>query len=291
MNVWSGVGSPVGKIVADWVPLPLRELHVCPPAAAETITVFTGRFGSGKTETAINYALMIARCLEPVALASERRLPPSVLLVDLDIVTPYFRSREVAGAMEQAGVSVISPAKEGRYLDVPAISAEILGAIQQPDLPVVIDVGGDRQGARALGQFSAAIARHHPGSRVRVNFVVNPYRPFTGTLDGLGASIAEIEASSRLAVTNLVSNPNLMGETTMEVVLEGHAKVESFSRALGLPIAFICVEQGLVLRPGGNGLPGAAKRARSLSRLSQPILILHRHFAMSWERDDAGGGL
>lgn len=300
MNASPGVGVPVRSVAADLAPLSLPELQMDPPPAAEGVAVFIGRFGSGKTETAINYALLTASHLERAvqappgelgsAWASERRRSPSVFLIDLDIVTPYFRSRELAVAMEEAGVAVISPAREGQYLDVPAISPEILGTIQQSELPVVIDVGGDRQGARALGQFSAAIARHQLASSVRVNFVVNPYRPFTGTLDGLAASISEIEASSRLAVTGLVSNPNLMGDTTVEVILEGHAKVEFFSQALGVPIAFICVERSLALRAESNGRPSAATRAPSLSQLRQPILILHRYFSMSWERVEVGGG-
>jgi len=258
-----------------------------PPLTAG-ITIFAGRFGSGKTETALNYALMLvkgsaseaqgraSRAGQPSNLQPERR--PGVFLIDLDIVTPYFRSREVADAMQEAGVSVIAPAIQGQYLDVPAIAPEILGAIQQDELPVVLDVGGDRQGARALGQFSAAIGKHRHGRGVHIHFVVNPFRPFTGTLDGLAGSIAEIEASSRLQVTSLVSNPNLMGETMAETIIEGHAEIERFAEALGLPIAFVCVERRWITQSGDHGQTSSV-----LSRLAQPVLILDRYFAMPWE--------
>lgn len=240
------------------------------------ITIFTGRFGSGKTEVAINYALVHARGSSSNALpfssqsgqASDdgRRASSEVILIDLDIVTPYFRSRETAEQMKGQGVQVIAPSVIGQHLDMPAITPQILGAIQQPDRPVVLDVGGDKQGARALGQFSAAIRQRG----YTMHFVVNPYRPFTDTLKGLADSLTEIEESARLQVTSLVSNPNLIGETTVERIVEGHAKIEGFARELGLSIAFVCVERRWLDVLGTN-------------RFAQPMLALDRYFVMSWE--------
>jgi hypothetical protein len=241
----------------------------------ETV-IFAGRFGSGKSETAINYALSRAQEAPEDAAPGVRagQQPAGVILIDLDIVTPYFRSREAADRLLEQGVKVIAPSIVGQHLDMPAITPQILGAIQQVDLPVVLDVGGDKQGARALGQFSSAIQR----GGYAMHFVVNPYRPFTDTVDGLSNSIAEIEASARLQVSSLVSNPNLIGETTVEHVVRGHAQVELFAQALRLPIAFVCVERQWldVLAPDRSGKPvGGA--------FSQPVLVLDRHFVMTWE--------
>ena len=219
-----------------------------------TLIIFVGRFGSGKSEVAINYALSLVRGRNTVG------------LIDLDIVTPYFRTREMAEAVQDRGVEVIAPSVLGQHLDIPAIGPQILGAIQQSDKPTVLDVGGDRQGARALGQFSPAIQQRG----YTMHFVVNPYRPFTDTPAGLSNSIAEIEASSRLQVSSLVSNPNLIGETTAERIVEGHAKIERFAQALGLPIAFVCIERHWIELLGSN-------------HIEQPILPLERHFVMSWE--------
>ncbi len=224
------------------------------------LTIFAGRFGSGKTEAAINYALSLVRRMRNEGQGTV------VVLVDLDVVTPYFRSRETAEAMQGRGVDVVSPSIIGQHLDTPAITPQILGAIEQPVKPVVVDVGGDQQGARALGQFSPAIQQRG----YTMHFVVNPYRPFTDTLEGLAGSIAEIEASARLQVTSLVSNPNLIGETTPEQILEGHAKIERFAQALGFPIAFVCIERRLMELLGSN-------------HFAQPILAVDRHFVMSWE--------
>jgi hypothetical protein len=252
------------------------------------ITIFAGRFGSGKTEAAISYAVALVRGAEdddrgttshrrsslPSAQAqgtpqrSASGTPPALaaVLIDLDIVTPYFRSREAADVLRGQGVEVIAPSAIGRHLDTPAITPEILGAIQQLDRPTVLDVGGDRQGARALGGFSQAIRQRG----YTMHFVVNPYRPFTNSLEGLARSIAEIEVGARLQVTSLVSNPNLKGETTVEQILEGNAQIEGFARALSLPIALVCIDRSFADGFGSN-------------HFAQPVLVLDRFLVQPWE--------
>jgi hypothetical protein len=103
-----------------------------------------------------------------------------------------------------------------------------------------------------------------------MHFVVNPFRPFTDTLRGLSNSIDEIETSARLQVSSLVSNPNLIGETKMEQIAEGHARIEEYARGLQLPIAFVCIEQRWAAELGAN-------------HFVQPVLLLKRHFVMAWE--------
>jgi hypothetical protein len=247
------------------------------------IQVFAGRFGAGKSEVALNYALALARgdvlhvggdgfllgrdgahlaATGCTAGSTQEQIP--VVLVDLDIVTPYFRSRELATRMQEHGVQVIAPAAVSRHLDSPSITPQILGAIEQVNQVVVLDVGGDPQGARALGQFSPAIVRRG----YTMYFVVNPYRPFTSTLEGVSRSIDEVEHTSRLRITRLVSNPNLMDDTTAETILEGHTRIEEFAHRLGLPISFVCIEQSWLGR-----LNAAA--------FSQPVLVLARHFVQA----------
>ena len=229
------------------------------------ITIFAGRFGSGKTEAAINLSLLLAQ-RGGLAPDKQQRRASRVILIDLDIVTPYFRSRETAGAMQEQGVDVIAPSVIGQHLDTPAITPQIRGAIQQRERPAVLDVGGDRQGARALGQFSVAIRQRG----YTLHFVVNPYRPYSSTVQELADSISEIEASARLRVTDLVSNPNLMGETTAEKILEGHAAIGDFAGRLELPIAYVCIERRWVETLGPN-------------HFSEPILALDRFFVQPWE--------
>jgi hypothetical protein len=230
--------------------------------------IFSGRFGSGKTESAVNFAIQLAKGLYPAG-DGWGKTPAAFnahpMLVDLDIVTPYFRSRELGETLGAMGVGVVSPAAVGRYLDFPAISPEIMGAIEQTSQMVVLDVGGDPQGARALGQYASAIEKQEYAAY----FIVNPYRPFTDTVESVCAAIREVETTSRLKMTALVSNPNLMDETTPELVLSGHDKVGEFARAVGLPVALLCVDRGLAeqIRPRASGVP---------------ILEIQRFFDLHW---------
>lgn len=218
------------------------------------ISIFTGRFGTGKTEVAINYALALAE------------LDGSVTLTDMDVVTPYFRTRDMTERLKPRGVEVVAPADFARDIHLPAVSARIWGTLQNEDGLTVMDVGGDSQGARAIGQFKALIER----SGYIMYLVVNPYRPFNATVERIAQTVADIEANSRLGTGALVSNPNLIADTTLQIVQDGHRLVEQAGEELGLPIAFLCVEERLL--EGGVEDLGA-----------QPILPLARHFLPPWE--------
>ncbi len=213
----------------------------------ERMTIFAGRFGSGKTEISLNYALYLA----------DRGLSP--LLIDLDIVTPYFRTRERVAEMARRGVEVVTPFAVGQHLDTPSISPRILGSLEQTARPVVVDLGGDVQGSRAIAQY-AAVLRSRGYAML---FVVNPYRPFTDTVGGIAAAVREIEASSRLSVSALVSNPNLMSQSTPDLFHKGHLVVQEAAMALALPIAFVVVSESL---------------SDAVAGCKEPTLILHRFF-------------
>jgi hypothetical protein len=179
-------------------------------------------FGSGKTEVALNYALRLAKNGE------------APLLIDLDIVTPYFRTRDLAEQMGQQGVQVITPHPIGQHIHIPALSAEIRGAVEQRERPVVVDLGGDEQGARALSQYAALLA----GREHVTFFCVNPFRPMTATVESIAEAVAQIEASAGTTASHLVSNPNLMSESDAAHFYDGHRVVVRAARKLGLPIAF-----------------------------------------------------
>lgn len=223
--------------------------------ATPRIYIFIGPFGSGKTETAINFAL------------ARRREGEEVSLVDLDIVNPYFRSREVRGRLAEEGISVLSSAEGLEAADLPAISAAIIGAIGRDDLILVFDVGGDPVGARALARFSPLLAPRHPA----VLAVVNPYRPETRTKEAIAAKVSALASVARLPVTGLVANPNLGPETTAATVITGQESVREAGALLSLPVVFTCVREDLVEAVTGLGL--------------FPVLPLHRYLLLPWEED------
>ena len=105
------------------------------------LTVFTGHFGSGKTEIALNYSIRLARRGE------------TVTIVDLDIVNPFFRSSEAKDVLNREGVRVLAPTFAGTTVDVPSLPSEIYAVFQDKRSRVVFDVGGDEKGAAVLGRY------------------------------------------------------------------------------------------------------------------------------------------
>ena len=105
------------------------------------VTIITGHYGTGKTEFAVNLAL---------ALASDGE---QVMVADLDVVNPYFRSRERRATLEEAGITLISSSQSCANADVPSLPAEVFTILQNQDLRGVMDIGGDPVGARVLARF------------------------------------------------------------------------------------------------------------------------------------------
>lgn len=159
----------------------------------------------------------------------------------MDVVNPYFRSREAKEMLEMEGVRVIIPCGGLAYADLPIIPPAIFGALQNPKGQVVFDVGGDDLGAVALGQFKGYL----PEGAYDLWFVVNTCRPFTGDPDGIIRILREIEAASRLKVTGLINNTNLGEETTPEIPWEGLPVVQETAKRLGVPVVFTSLDKRL----------------------------------------------
>jgi hypothetical protein len=186
------------------------------------INIFTGHFGSGKTEVAVNYALQLSKIYTNTA------------IVDFYIVNPYFRTADVRQELEQNGLRVITPIYANTNVDVPALPAEISSLFDSKEYYVVFDVGGDDVGAKAISRYREEIFEDD----YEIFFVINTKRPMTGTPEKIEAIIHEVEDSSRLKVTGLVNNTNLLENTTLEDMIEGHRLIEQVSKKLDIPIAF-----------------------------------------------------
>lgn len=189
----------------------------------ERITVFTGNYGSGKTELALHTALTLARGTEPVT------------LVDMDIVNPYFRSSEKRELLESHGIQVIAPTFAGTTVDIPALPAQMVSVFDNPVGPVVIDVGGDDTGATALGRFHAYFQREP----YVMHYVINTLRPMSQDEWGIDRMMEGICRRSRLAITDLIHNTNLARETTPEMVADGQRIVDQVTARTGLPCAYL----------------------------------------------------
>ena len=185
------------------------------------LTLFAGHYGSGKTNIAVNYALLLA--------AEGKR----VCIADLDIVNPYFRTADSAAVLEKAGVSLISPQFANSNVDLPALPAETYRLVQDKSVFGIMDIGGDDRGAYALGRYVPFILEEN---NYRMVFVANCYRPLTRTPEEAMEVMAEIEAACRLKFTDIVNNSNLGTETTPELVRESLPYIESLSHLSGLPV-------------------------------------------------------
>ena len=197
------------------------------------LTLFAGHYGSGKTNIAVNYALH---------LAGEGK---NVVIADLDIVNPYFRTKDSAKVLRDAGVDLISPQFANSNVDLPALPAEAYRLVTDRSTYGIMDIGGDDRGAYALGRYVPAILEEND---YRMVFVANCYRPLTRTPEEAMEVMAEIEAACGLRFTDIVNNSNLGPETTPETVLDSRAYMEKLSRLSGLPIFATTAQAGVAAR-------------------------------------------
>ena len=185
------------------------------------LTLFAGHYGSGKTNIAVNYAIAMAREGKQVCIA------------DLDIVNPYFRTKDSAKELAAAGVTLISPQFANSNVDLPALPAETYRLVQDKSIYGVMDIGGDDRGAYALGRYVSAIKEEND---YRMVFVANCCRPLTPTAEEALEVMREIETACGLQFTDIINNSNLGPETTTETVLESLDYIQKLSELSGLPV-------------------------------------------------------
>ena len=183
------------------------------------LIIVIGAFGSGKSEYAINLAYKM----------NEKH--DNVVLVDMDVVNPYFRSRDVKESFTKIGIDVVSPEGEYAFADLPMISPRIRGAIVNKEKNVILDVGGDPAGCRTLGRFVKEIKNRG----YEMHHVVNTNRPFTSDVKGITDMKFMLENTSQLKITEFVSNANLMEYTDLEVVKAGVDILSETSQKTGVP--------------------------------------------------------
>jgi len=187
--------------------------------------------------------------------------------VDLDIVNPYFRTREVRDILDLKGIKVIVPEGKMAYADLPLISPEIKGLIQNSNYHLILDVGGDDTGSGVLGNFEYFIKE----SDYEMLLVVNSYRPFTQSLPQIMQMAQEIENSSRLKITGIISNPNLSIQTNENIIRKGHNLIRQAAQKLNLPIRFICIDKRF------------SQRIKS-ENYDEPIFYIERFMYLPWSQ-------
>jgi hypothetical protein len=215
-----------------------------------------GDYGSGKTEVAVHLARRWARQGLQVSLA------------DLDLVNPYFRSREARAFLENEGVRVVAPEPKMEWSDLPIVMPEVMGLLHPAAGQCsIFDVGGDDVGSRVLASLRCALG----ASPYELWFVVNASRPFTNSVGGCLRAIEAIESASRLKTTGLVANTHLMEHTDARVVYDGYALARDVAHACDLPLRCAMV-------------PAAFLDDPLLDAIETPRLPLRRTMLPPWKR-------
>ncbi|MBN1460518.1 MAG: hypothetical protein JXA57_13375 [Armatimonadetes bacterium] len=215
------------------------------------IVAFVGPLGAGKTEIAINYA---------VASASSGR---STCLIDLDIVTPYFRVGDYRAELSKSGLRVVAPPGSLANFETPALSPEIAGALAESGLHSVLDVGGDAHGARLLGTYAPHILRRSHD----IWIVVNPFRQGSSLAD-LVDQRASVERTVGLSFTGIVANPHCGVATEPSHLKSGWEAIQEWALSLDLPIVCFSVMEHLV---------------DETPEVDVPKLLLSPHVRLPWE--------
>lgn len=215
--------------------------------------IFTGHFGSGKTEVALNFAKKKA---------VEGR---KVTIVDIDIVNPYFRTADAKEFLNKNNIRLIASEFANSNLDMPTVAPEVMSVFYEEDGVVIFDVGGDEDGAFALGQYNRFFAEKD----CKMYLVVNTKRPMTETAEELYDMACNIETASRLSFSGIINNTNLGAITDENTLMSDYAEIKKLEKMSNIPIV---MHSGT--RKALSGLP------ENLKKMAFPVDII---INMPWQ--------
>ena len=196
------------------------------------LKVIIGAYGSGKSEISVNLALNM------------RKASPEgkVLLADLDIVNPFYRSADAAKILEENDIRLISPMYAGSNVDAPVLSGEVYVIFDDESYSGVFDIGGEDMGATILGSMKSRL----DGMDVDLLMAVNTRRPFTSTADEIIIMASELTEASKMNITGFINNTNVLEDTTAEDIIEGEKILKEASEKTGIPLVMTAVMDGVM---------------------------------------------
>ena len=221
------------------------------------VVIIVGNYGSGKTEVAVNLAV------------DQKRRGLNVRVADLDLVNPYFRTREARQALKSEGIEVILPPDSLLQADLPILMPQIAGLIGDPGDLAILDVGGDDVGATVLAALQQSFMPLK--GELTMLQVVNPYRPGTGSVEGCQRMRKAIEASARMPVNKWVGNAHMLDETSAEHFRFGLDFMASLQNESHLGVEFITAPHDL--------LPLLERE-----QLMWPVLPIYRQLVPPWKK-------
>lgn len=204
------------------------------------ITIFFGHYGSGKTNIAINYAIYL------------KQKKQNVTIADIDIVNPYFRTKDSENELTKMGIKVISLPYANTNVDLPALPPEVYGLVQNRESLAVMDVGGDDRGAYALGRYTPYILQENDYEAL---FVTNFYRPLTRNADEAFEVLNEIQNACGIKMTGIINNSNIGEETSEADILKSIGEAEKLSEISEIPVVFTCAEKNIAEKSSQRFFP------------------------------------
>lgn len=197
------------------------------------LSIVIGAYGSGKSEIAVNMSL------------AQRKASPDkkLLIADLDIINPFYRSSDCASVLEKAGIKVISPMYAGSNVDAPVLPPEMYVIFDDESYTGIFDIGGEDMGATVLGSMKKRIEN----TDTQILMAVNTLRPFTSDSRQVAEMTAILSEAAGFKIDGYLHNTNLLGDTTPEIIAEGERIMEEASRLTGVPVTATCYMEGTVL--------------------------------------------
>ena len=209
------------------------------PLKYKRLTIISGHYGSGKTNIAVNIAKEIAATRSNVALA------------DLDIVNPYFRSKDSERELEEKGIRLICSLYANSNVDIPALPQEMYAITDDKSLTAVLDIGGDDRGALVLGRLADSIKQENDYEML---MVVNKFRPEIKDADSAIEIMREIETASKIKFTGIINNSNLGAETDENCILSSLSYAEKIAEKTGIPVVMTTVREDIKINEDIPGL-------------------------------------
>lgn len=191
------------------------------------VTIVCGHYGSGKTTFSINYSIYIRNFTDK-----------DIYIADLDVVNPYFRSREHSLYLKDKDIKVIGSYLPQSGSDIPAVSAEVYSIFSRKDIIGIVDMGGNSAGSLSFATFHNNVDINETD----VFFVFNANRKENSDFESALGHLIDIEATLGLKITAIVNNTHLMDYTTLDDIKKGEIIANKLSKEKNIPIKFTCID-------------------------------------------------
>ena len=166
----------------------------------------------------------------------------NVAVADLDIVNPYFRTKDSVEDFNKRNIRLICSEYANSNLDIPALPQDMYAVTDDKSLKVILDIGGDDRGALALGRLAPKIIEENDYEML---MVINKFRLLTPDADSTVEVMREVEFAGGIRFTGLINNSNLGEETTAQDVLDSLAYANKVAEKSGLPVIMTSVKADL----------------------------------------------